>query len=72
MMVAITNTIPKWKSCAVPNQEIIVVIEVWNKIFFFRKRNWGAWVAQSVKHLALGFGSGHGLNVHEFKPHIRL
>ena len=31
-----------------------------------------AWVAQSVKHLTLGFGSGHDLMVHEFEPHIRL
>ena len=24
-------------------------------------RHWGTWVAQSVKQLALGFGSGHDL-----------
>jgi len=24
---------------------------------------WGVWVAQSVKHLTLGFGSGHDLRV---------
>ena len=30
------------------------------------------WVAQSLKHLALGFGSGRDLTVPEFKPHIRL
>ena len=27
-----------------------------------------AWLSQSVKHLTLGFGSGHGLTVPEFKP----
>ena len=26
----------------------------------------GVCVAQSVKHLSLGFGSGHDLTVHEF------
>ena len=29
-----------------------------------------AWVAESVKHLTLGFGSGHDLMAHEFKPYI--
>ena len=33
---------------------------------------WGTWVAQSVKHPTLGFSSGHGLMVHEFKPHTGL
>ena len=33
---------------------------------------WGAWGAQSAKHLTLDFGSGHNLVVHEFKPHIGL
>ena len=32
----------------------------------------GAWVAQSVKHPALGFGSGRDLIVHEFEPHVRF
>ena len=32
----------------------------------------GARVAQSVKRLTLGFGSGHDLTVHEFELHIRL
>ena len=32
----------------------------------------GTWVAQSVKHLTLDFGSGHDLVVHEFEPLIRL
>ena len=29
----------------------------------------GAWVAQLVKRLALGFGSGHDLRVREFQLH---
>ena len=33
---------------------------------------WGVWVAQSVKHLNLGFSSGHDLTVGEFKPRIGL
>ena len=32
----------------------------------------GAWVAQLVKRLALGFGSGHDLTVHGFEPRIKL
>ena len=32
----------------------------------------GAWVAQSVKCLTLGFSSGHDLTLCEFKPHIGL
>ena len=28
--------------------------------------------AQSVKHLTLGFGSGHDLTVHGIKPRVRL
>ena len=31
----------------------------------------GAWVAQSVRHLALDFGSGHDLMVHEIEPQVR-
>ena len=30
------------------------------------------WVAQSVKHLTLGFRSGQDLMVHEFKPYLRI
>ena len=33
---------------------------------------WGAWVAQSVEHPTLDFGSGHDLTVHEFEPCIEL
>ena len=29
---------------------------------------WGAWVAQSVKHLTLDFSSSHDLMVHEIEP----
>ena len=32
----------------------------------------GAWVAQSVKPLTLGFVSGHDLTVREFKPQVGL
>ena len=34
------------------------------------KINMGAWVAQPVKHLTLGFGSGHDLMVCGFKPQV--
>ena len=30
--------------------------------------SWGTWVTQSVKHLTLGFGSGHELTVCEIEP----
>ena len=38
------------------------------------KRNcsWSAWMAQSVKHPILGFGSGRDLTVREFEPHLGL
>ena len=29
-------------------------------------------MTQLVKHLSLGFGSGHGLMVREFEPHVGL
>ena len=32
----------------------------------------GTWMAQSVKHSALHFGSGHDLTVSEFEPSVRL
>ena len=32
----------------------------------------GAWIAESVKHLTLDFGSAHDLMVCEFEPHIGL
>ena len=37
---------------------------------YVKSVSWGTWVAQSVKHLTLDFGSGHDLTVHEFEPHI--
>ena len=39
-----------------------------NKIAIKMVNLWGAWVAQSVEHLTLDFGSGHNLTVHGFKP----
>ena len=33
---------------------------------------WGDRAAQSLKHLTLGFSSGHDLMVRMFKPHIGL
>ena len=32
----------------------------------------GAWVAQSVDHPTLGFGSGHDLMVREIKSRVRV
>ena len=37
-----------------------------------KHRERSAWVAQSVEHPTLGFGSGHDLTIREFEPHIRL
>ena len=34
--------------------------------------NGGTWVAQSVKHSTLDFGSGHDLTVGKFEPHVGL
>ena len=34
--------------------------------------DWDVWMAPSVKHLTLDFGSGHDLMVHEFEPRIEL
>ena len=42
------------------------------KYLIRRNTQRGAWVAQSVKHLTLGFSSGHDLAVCEFEPHIGL
>ena len=36
---------------------------------FKKHHRWGTWVAQSVKCLPLGFGSGHDLMVCGFDPH---
>ena len=37
-----------------------------------RREERGAWAAQPVKPLTLGFTSGHDLEVWEFEPCIRL
>ena len=39
-------------------------------IYNFNRYDWGARVAQLVKHLTLDFCSGHDLKVWEFEPHI--
>lgn len=36
------------------------------------EEGWNTWVAQSVKHTALGFGSGHALTGHEIELYVRL
>ena len=36
------------------------------------EREWGTWVAQSVKRQTLDFGSGHDLMVCGFESHVRL
>ena len=33
---------------------------------------WGAWAAQSVEPLTLGFGSGHNLMVCSIEPRVRF
>ena len=42
------------------------------QVFHFKTGMRGAWVAQLVKCLTCGFGSGHGLMVYGIQPHIRL
>ena len=37
-----------------------------------KEPGWGAWVAQSVKHPTLDFGSGHDLIVCEIDLHVGL
>ena len=37
-----------------------------------KQKHRGPWLAQSVKHLPLGFGLGHDLTVHEFEPGVGL
>ena len=45
----------------------------WNIFQPHRKMKfWGAWVAQSIKHLTLDFSSGHDLVVRVFKPLVWL
>ena len=35
-------------------------------------QTWGTWLARSVKHPTLDFGSGHDLTVCRIEPHVRL
>ena len=35
-----------------------------------QKLTGGPWVAQLVKRLTFGFGSGHDMTVREFEPHL--
>ena len=37
-----------------------------------KTKTWGTWVAQSVKHLTLDFGSGRDLKVHGIKSQGRF
>ena len=39
---------------------------------FNSKQAWGAWVAQLVKRLTLGFSSGRDLLVRAFEPRVGL
>ena len=41
-------------------------------LIFKMIKQWGAWVAQSVKCLTLGLGSGHDLMVRGFESHFGL
>ena len=43
-----------------------------SEIFTSRPQVGGAWVAQCVKPLALGFSSGHDLTVLGFEPRVGL
>ena len=42
------------------------------KALYNKQWGWSTWVAHSVKHPTLYFGSGHDLTVRRFKSHIRL
>lgn len=37
-------------------------------ICIVKDQSWGAWVAQSVKHLTLNFSSGHDLRIVQLSP----
>ena len=50
-----------WNSCGSPRVRALK-----------RQSLWGAPVAQLLKCLTLGFGSGHDLMVRGFEPHVRL
>ena len=51
-----------------PNNQVICA----RGDFSWTGETWGAWVAQSVGRLSLGFGSAHDLMVCGFEPHIEL
>ena len=53
------------------NLQVIAAQEIIRRICK-RIKLGGAWVAQSVEHRTLDFGSGHDLTVHGFKPHVGL
>ena len=53
--------------------QIIIAMQFKHLSTFPRKpKFWGAWVAQSVMHLTLGFGSGHDLIVCGINPCVRV
>ena len=43
-----------------------------NKFLLRLSDAWSPWVAQLVKRLTIGFGSGHDCTVSGFKPHTGL
>ena len=51
---------------------IVEVIQIYICVYVFKVELWGTWVAQSVKHSTLAFGSDCDLRVPEFEPHIGL
>ena len=53
--------------------ELINGIQNYKQLWMINKKKepWGAWLAQSnwmVKHLTLGFGSGHDPTVSDIEP----
>ena len=60
------NEIPAFASC----QQGHEVIRLYPHLQMGKLR--GAWVAQSVQRLTLGFGSGGDLRVHEQEARVRL
>ena len=67
-----TSACPSWPSCFFLHQWYLLFQSTTSVVLTFfstedqifkSKSNRGAWVAQLVKHLTLGFGSGHNLRV---------
>ena len=54
-----------WRPCA---QTLQVGYRERATLFLKIKAYWGAWVAQLVKQLTLGFSSGHDLRVMRLSP----